>query len=118
MQHDALVLPAADVLQRLMEVLLAALHRGRLLLVAGHIGVDQLDETVHVLGRHLSDMLAPLPSSEKMRATHRFVLLIKVVHVAIENLHKQLDRRSRLHASVSDTEGTLQAFQHALAVAV
>jgi hypothetical protein len=53
-QHNTLVLPALDVLQRLVKVLFASLHRRRLLLVAGKVGMDQLYETVKVLRRNLS----------------------------------------------------------------
>ena len=52
-QHHAFILPTPDVLQRLVEVLLARLNRSRLLLVARQVRVNQLNQTVEVLGRHL-----------------------------------------------------------------
>lgn len=42
--------------------------------------------------------------------TYRLILLIKVINISIENLNKQLDRRGRLHARVSNAQGTLQTF--------
>ena len=53
-QHDALVLLALDHLERLHKVLPARLDRGRVSLVAGQVGVNELDEAVEVLGRDLS----------------------------------------------------------------
>lgn len=50
--------------------------------------------------------------------THRFVLLVKVVDVSVEDLDKQLDGRGRLHTRIGHAEGALEAFQNALAVAV
>ena len=58
-----------------------------------------------------------LEKHEKMR-TYRFVLLVKVVRVAIEDLDKELDRRSRLHARVGDAKGALETLQHTLAIAI
>ncbi len=52
-KHDTFVLLAADHLECVQEVLLAVLDRCRVLLVAGEIGVDQLNETVNILGGHL-----------------------------------------------------------------
>ena len=52
-QHYALVPTTPNILECLAEVLLAALDRGRLLLVSGDVGVDELDESVEVLGCYL-----------------------------------------------------------------
>jgi hypothetical protein len=49
-KHDALVLLTPNHVQRLHKVLPAGLDRRRILLVAGQIGVDELDEAVEVLG--------------------------------------------------------------------
>ena len=49
-QHNPLVLLAPDHVERLHEVLPAGLDRRRVLLVAGQVGVDELDEPVEVLG--------------------------------------------------------------------
>lgn len=50
--------------------------------------------------------------------TYRFILLVKVVDVSIENLDKQLDRRGRLHARVCHAESALEALEDALTVPV
>jgi hypothetical protein len=57
-------------------------------------------------------------SLQAQGATHRFVLLIKIVDVSVENLDKQLDGSGRLHARVRHAEGALETFQDAFAVAV
>lgn len=57
-------------------------------------------------------------SKTKHRNPYRFVLLVEVVHITVEDLDKELYRRRLLHARVRDPQGTLQAFQHALAVPV
>ncbi len=54
-QHNALKLPAPNVLQRLVEVLLALLHRHRVALAARNVGVDQLDEPVYILDCNLKE---------------------------------------------------------------
>ena len=53
-ENHTLVLPALDILERLVEVLPAALDGSRLLLVAVQVGVDKLDEPVDILSRHLA----------------------------------------------------------------
>lgn len=62
--------------------------------------MDELNEPVKVLG---SDC---------------FVLLVKVVDIAIQNLNKEFDGHGGVHASVCDTEGTLEAFQNPLSITV
>jgi len=52
-KDDAFVLFAPDHLEGVVEVLLARLDRGRVLLVARQVGVDELDEAVEVLGCYL-----------------------------------------------------------------
>lgn len=53
-QYHSLVPSASDVVERLVEVLLAAFDGRRLLLVARKVGVNQLDEAVQILDRDLS----------------------------------------------------------------
>lgn len=72
----------------------------RLVLRVLQVGVDELDEAVEVLG---GDGL---------------VLLVEVVDVAVEDLDEEFDRNSGVHASVGDTESTLQAFENTFAVTV
>lgn len=52
------------------------------------------------------------------QVTYGFVLLVKVVDISIKDLNKKFDRNSRVHASVSDSESSLQALQHTFAVSV
>jgi hypothetical protein len=47
-----------------------------------------------------------------------FVLLVKVVHVAIEDLNEKLDRHGGIHTGVGYSEGALQAFENSFPVAV
>lgn len=101
MQHHALKLPAADVLQRLVKVLLARLDGARLLLVPRQVRVYQLNQPIEVLCRHLR---RPPPSAKKgppgnsSARAHRFVLLVKVVDVSVQDLDKELDGGRRFHA--------------------
>lgn len=53
-----------------------------------------------------------------IKRTYSFVLLVKVVDVTIQDLDKELDRHSRIHACVSDAQCTLQTLQNALAITV
>ncbi len=62
--------------------------------------MDQLDQPVQILRRD------------------RLVLLVEVVDVAVEDLDEELDGNGGVHACVGNTEGALQAFEDALAVAV
>lgn len=50
--------------------------------------------------------------------TYGFVLLVKVVDVAVQDLDKELDRNSGIHARVRDTESALEALEDSLAIAV
>lgn len=50
--------------------------------------------------------------------THRLVALVKVVHVSIQNLDKQLNRRRSLHARVRHAERALETLEHPLAITV
>jgi hypothetical protein len=64
------------------------------LLVARKVGVDELDEAVEVLGCYLKREGEMLSGKWARRTglgrveTYRFVLLVKVVDVAVENLHE------------------------------
>jgi hypothetical protein len=49
---------------------------------------------------------------------YRFVLLVKVVDVAVEDLDEELDRGRRLHAGVGYAQSSLQTLEDTLAVAV
>lgn len=108
-QDDALILSVPYIVQSLVEVFSAALNRSRVLLITRQVRVNELNQTINVFGGHLQHVshksfqifsLSPTP-------TYRFVLLVKVVHVAIQDLNKQLDRRRRLHARVSHAKSSL-----------
>lgn len=62
--------------------------------------MDELDQAVEVFCRH------------------GFVLLVKVVDVAVEDLDEEFDGDGGVHAGVCNAEGALEAFEDALAVAV
>ncbi len=51
-------------------------------------------------------------------SSHRFVGLVKIVHVSIQDLHEQLNRGRLLHTRISDPESTLEAFEHSLPVSI
>ena len=62
--------------------------------------MDELDESIKVLG---SDGL---------------VLLVEVVDIAIQDFNEEFDGHGGVHASVCDTEGTLEAFKNPLSITV
>lgn len=41
---------------------------------------------------------------------YRFVLLVKIVHVSVQNLHKQFDRHCRVHTGIGNAKRSLQTF--------
>lgn len=54
----------------------------------------------------------------KFGDAHRLVLLIKVVDIAVENLHEEFYRHRGVHAGICYTESTLQTLEHALTIAI
>ena len=54
----------------------------------------------------------------KMESTYLLVLLVVVVHIAIQDLDEEFDRNGSVHASIGNAKSTLQAFENALAVAI
>ena len=99
-QHDSLILLALNYLKSLQEMLLARLDRSRVLLVAGQVGVNELDQAVEILGRDLFEetVLATGKgvgpnegAGQDASFTYRFVLLVKVVDISVEDLDKQLN---------------------------
>lgn len=49
---------------------------------------------------------------------HGLVLLVEVVDVAIENFDEQLNRYSGIHASISNAERSLEAFEYSFTIAI
>ncbi len=50
--------------------------------------------------------------------SYSFILLIKVIDVAIEDLNKELDGNSGVHASICNTKSALKTFQDSLAITI
>ena len=50
--------------------------------------------------------------------TYSFILLIKIVDIAVEDLHKELDGHSSVHASICNTQRPLETFQDSLPISV
>jgi hypothetical protein len=50
--------------------------------------------------------------------TYSFILLVKIVDVAVEDLHKELDGHSSVHASICNTQRPLETFQDSLPISV
>lgn len=69
-------------------------------LIRLQVGLDKLDEPVKIFD------------------CHAFVLLIKVIDVAVENLDEQLNGDCNVHAGISNSKGALEAFEHTFAIAV
>lgn len=101
LRHHPLILPRPNILQRPLEMPARGLQtRVGFPVVRLQVRVDQLDQPVQVLGRD------------------RLVLLVEVVHVAVQDLDEELHGDGRVHAGVGDAERALEAFEDALAVAV
>jgi len=50
--------------------------------------------------------------------TYRFVTLIEIVDIAVQDLDEQLDGRCGFHARVGDAQSPLKAFEHPLAITI
>ena len=101
LRHDAFIVPRSDVLERTLEMALWAFEAGiGLVLAALQVRVDEFDQAVQVLGGD------------------GFVLLVKVVDVAVEDLDEKLHRHSGVHAGIGNAESTLETLKDSLAVAI
>ncbi len=120
-KHDSLVFLALDHLQSVQEMLLARFNRGRILRISRQVRVDQLDQTIEVLrGDLLTVKLVAHSASDASEepnsaidchaGTYRFILLVEIVHVTIEDLDEQLDRGGGLHARIGDAKSPLETF--------
>jgi hypothetical protein len=74
--------------------------RVRLFFTALQVRVDEFDKAVQILR---GDGL---------------VLLVEIVHVAIEDFHEKFNGNTRVHAGIGHAEGTLQALKNSFAVSV
>ena len=54
----------------------------------------------------------------KQRTTYRFILLVEVIHISVQDLYKQLYRYRSIHARIGHTQSALQTFENALTIAV
>jgi hypothetical protein len=57
-------------------------------------------------------------SALALKPTHRLVLLVKVVDIAIQYFHKELHGYRSVHAGICNSKGSLQTLKYPLAVAV
>lgn len=101
LSHDALVIARPDVLEGALEVALRPVKAGVRFVFAGlQVGVDELDETVEVLG---GDGL---------------VLLVKVVDVSVEDLDKEFDGNSSVHAGICDSQSALETLEDSFPITI
>lgn len=78
----------------------------------------ELDEAIQILCRHLCHCQYVLMLSCFWNQTYRLILLIKIIYISVQNLHKQLYRHRGIHTGIRHTERTLQTLEHALAVSI
>lgn len=95
----AFILSTRNVIQRSLKMLPRILQR-LLVVCRVKIAMYEFDKSVEVLRRH------------------RVILLIEVVDVAIQNFDEELHGYSGIHTSISNAQGTLEAFKNAFAIAV
>jgi hypothetical protein len=50
--------------------------------------------------------------------TYSIVLLVKVVHVAVQDFHEQLHRHCGIHAGIGNTECALQTLEYSFSIAI
>lgn len=101
LSHDTLVIPRPYILEGALEVAFRPVKAGVRLVLAGlQVGVDELDEAVEVLG---GDGL---------------VLLIKVVDVTVEDLDKEFDGNSSVHAGICDSQSALETLEDSFPITV
>lgn len=75
--------------------------------------MDQLDEAVEVFGCYLYVALAmglKLGGVKVGGYTYRFISLVKVVDISVQDLDKELDGCGCLHARVCYPKGALETF--------
>jgi hypothetical protein len=87
------------------------------ILVGLEVGVDELDKAVQVFGCDLQSV-SLFQSDLNGYVTYSIVLLVKIVHVAVQDLNKQLHGHCGIHACIGDTERTLQTFEYSFSIAV
>ena len=98
-RYDPFIPSTLNILKRSQEVLSRAIQP-RHVLGRVEIRMYQLNQAVQVLRRYC------------------VVLLIKIVHVAVQDLHEELDGDGGIHAGVGNAQSTLKALENALAVAI
>jgi hypothetical protein len=82
-------------------VALRAFEAGIWFVLAGlKVGMNELDQPIEILGGD------------------GFVLLVEVVNVTVQNLDEELHGNGRVHAGISNTEGTLEALENPFSIAV
>src|SRR5436309_13565418 len=87
--------------------------------------MDELDKTIQVFGRDLVKM-SPSPADKscmmrlyaQQRITYSFVLLIKIVYVAVENFDKQFNGHGSIHACICYAKSALQTLKHPFRITV
>jgi len=101
LSHNALVFSGPNVLQCPFEVALRAFETGIGLILTGlEVGVDELNQSVKVLGGD------------------GFVLLVEIINVAVQDFDKEFYGNGRVHAGIGNTEGTLKALENPFSIAL
>jgi hypothetical protein len=100
------VLSTRNVIQCPLEVSSRIIKTGAVL-VCVEIRVNELNQTVQIFGRHLHNLVSFQHVTTRLRVTHSLILLIEIVHIAIENLDKQLNRHCCIHTRICDAQRTL-----------
>lgn len=99
--YNTFIFPGPDVLQGSFEVALRAFEAGVWFILVGlKVGMNELNQPIEILGGD------------------GFVLLVEVVDVTVQNLDEKLHGNGSVHAGVSNTKGTLEAFENPFSIAV
>lgn len=80
--------------------------------------MDEFNETIEIFRGDLG-MSVNLEKYVRLRSgTYSIVLLIKIVHIAVKYLNKELNRYSRVHACICNTKSTLKTLKNPLAISI
>jgi hypothetical protein len=113
--YHPFILAACYVIECALEVFPRVLER-RSILVRLQVRVDKLNKAIKVFRRDLASISSDV--SFWNECTYSIILLVEVVHVAVQNLNKEFHGHRGIHTCVSNTECTLQTFEHSLSIAV
>lgn len=87
-------------------------------LVALKIRVDEFDKTIEVFCCDLQIVSTMIHSPEWMQTTYSIILLLKVINISVQDLYKEFNRHSRVHAGIGNSQSALQTLKNAFSISI